>query len=114
MPHRRGKVILDRGMDIGTGEGGGQPAREGVEIAHLDLALARQFELPLQPGGELADQDRGEDVEREVDDLLRVADGEAVKRREEEKGRGKHPERGRGKRDDTSPQRIAAIVAGTM
>ena len=78
-----------------------QPAREGVKIAHVDFALARQLELPLQSGGELADHHGDEDEQHEIDDLMRVGDAEAVERRKEEKGRGEHAaDRGDDRRND--------------
>ena len=71
--HDGGEMVLDRGVNVGHVEGHRQPAREGVEIAHVDLALARHLQLPFEPGGELADHDRDEDEQDEIDDLLRVA-----------------------------------------
>ena len=54
-------------------EGARQPAREGVEVAHVDLAPARELQLPPQPGRQLAHHNGDEDEQKEVDDLLRVA-----------------------------------------
>ena len=71
--HDGGEVVLDRGMDVGDVESHRQPAREGIEIAHVDLALARQLQLPLQPGGELAHHHRDEDEQHEIEDFVRVA-----------------------------------------
>ena len=53
--HDRGQVILDRGMDVADVEGHRQPAREGIEVAHVDLALPRHFQLAAELAGELAD-----------------------------------------------------------
>ena len=96
-------MILDRGMNIGDVESDRQPAREGVKIAHVDFALARDFQLPLQPGGELADHHRDEDEQQQVDDFLRVADAEVIERREKEEGRGEHAANGGEQRRDNAP-----------
>ena len=99
--HDGGEMVFDRGMDVANVERHRQPARESIEIAHVDLALARQFQLPLQPSGELAHHDGDEDEQEQIDDLLRVADAEAVERRKEERRRT--PSRRR--RRQTSPRR---------
>src|SRR6185503_21184191 len=83
-----GEMVLDRRLDIRDVEGDGEPAREGVEVGQVDLALARQLELALQPVRELADDHRGEGEDDEIDDLVRILDLEAVERLEEEEGRG--------------------------
>ena len=88
--HDGGEVVFDRGMDVGHVERHRQPAREGVEVAQVDLALARHLQLPLEPGGELAHHHRDEDEQDEIDDFLRVRDAEAVERRIEEEGGGEH------------------------
>jgi hypothetical protein len=86
--HDAGKVILDRRMNIGHVERHRQPARKGVKVAQVDFAVARHFQLPLEPVGELAHHDGDKDEQDEVDDFLRILDAEAVKRRIEEEGRG--------------------------
>ena len=103
--HDCGEMILDRGMDVAHVEGDRQAAREGVEIAHVDLALARQFQLPLQAGGELAHHHRDEDEQEEVEDLVRVLDAQAVERRIEEEGGGAHAADGGDHRRDDAPAR---------
>ena len=77
-------------MDVGNVERHRQPAREGVEIAQVDLALARHLQLPLEAGGELAHHHRDEDEQDEIDDFLRIGDAEAVERRIEEEGGSDH------------------------
>ena len=72
--HHRSQMVLDRGMDIADVEGHRQPAREGIEIAHVDLALPRQFGLPFEAGGKMAREHCDEGEKSEIDDLLRVFD----------------------------------------
>ena len=71
--HDGGEVVLDRGMNVGHVERHRQPAREGVEVAQVDLALARHLQLAFEPGGELADHHRDEDEQDQIDDFLRIA-----------------------------------------
>ncbi len=71
-------------------EGARQPAREGVQVAHVDLAPLRQLQLPPQPGRQLAHHHGDDDEQKEVDHLLRVGDAQAVKRRKEEEGGRQH------------------------
>ena len=101
--HDVGEMILDGGMDVGDVEGDRQPARERVEIAHVDLALARELQLPAQAGGELADHDGDDHEQHQVEDLLRVPDAEAVERRIKEEGGGQHPADGGDDRRHDAP-----------
>src|ERR1017187_8768624 len=102
--HDGGEVVFDRGMNVGHVERHRQPARKGVEVAQVDLALVRHFQLAFEPGGELAHHHRDEDEQDEIDDFLRIRDAEAVERRKEEGG-GEYPaHRGNDRRYD-SPAR---------
>jgi hypothetical protein len=89
--HDGGEVVLDRGVNVGHVERHRQPAREGVEVAQVDLALPRHLQFALEARGELAHHHRDEDEQHEIDDFLRIRDAEAVERRIEEKGGGQHP-----------------------
>ena len=101
--HDAGEVIFDRGMNVGDIERHSQAAREGIEVAQVDFALARHFQLPFEASGELAHGYGDEDEQDEVDDLLRVLDAKAVKRLIEKERRGEHAANGRNDRRDDSP-----------
>src|SRR6185437_3097075 len=103
--HDAGKMILDCGMDIRHVKCDGQPTRKGVEVAQVNLALARHLELPLEAAGELAHHHRHENEQCEIDDLLGVGDAEAEKGRIKEEGRGKYPAYRRGDSRHDSPTR---------
>ena len=103
--HDGGEMIFDRGVDVAHVEGHRQPAREGIEIAHVDLALARQLQLPLEAGCELAHHHGDENEQNEVEDLMRVGDAQAVERRIEEEGGGDRAGDGGHHRRDHAPAR---------
>jgi hypothetical protein len=97
------EVILDGRMDVRHRERARQAAHEIIEVAGLHLAPARQLELSLQPAGELADYDRDEDVEQQVDHFLRIANAQVVERREEQERRRHHAGKGGNERGDAPP-----------
>ena len=104
--HDGGEVVFDRGMNVGHVERHRQPARKGVKIAQVDLALARHLQLTLEAGGELAHHHRDEDEQDQIDDFLRIRDAEAVERRIEEEGGGEHAaDRGNDRRHDAPARR---------
>ena len=66
-----GEVLLDRPIDVGRrGRGGRGRAREGVEIAHLGLALAGELGLPLHRVGQVAGHQRDDQEQDEIEHSL--------------------------------------------
>ena len=98
-------MIFDRGVDVAHVEGHCQPAREGIEIAHVYLALPRKLQLPLEAGCELAHHHGDENKQNEVEHLMRVGDPQAVQRRIEEEGGGERAGDGGHHRRDHAPAR---------
>ncbi len=57
----RREVILDRGVNVGDVEGDREAARKSIKIAHVDLALARNFRLHFQLRRQMAGDHGDED-----------------------------------------------------
>ncbi len=84
------QVAADGGNQVADGETGGQALRKLVELLHLPLAPPQRVGLALEPGGEIAADQRDHEEEQEIDDLLRALDLQAVDRRKEEEVGGRH------------------------
>ena len=66
--------------------GSGKPPRECVKIVHFGFAATREIGLSPEIGREMAGDNRDEDEERKLDQMLRVLHEKAVDRRIEEEG----------------------------
>ncbi len=85
-----GEMLLDREIDVGGRRRRGQPAREGIEIAHLLFALAGELGLLLHRVGEVAGHHGDHHEQHQIEDLVRPREIEAVVRREEKISRPQH------------------------
>ncbi len=88
-------MVFDGRVDLAGVGGDRQPLGEGVERAHLALALLRNQRMGARPRRELA-RHRGDDDEQdEVENMLRLRDAKIVDRLvEEECRRGDAADRG--------------------
>jgi hypothetical protein len=80
---RDGKVVLDRLEEISRRGAQCEAAGEFVEVLDFKLAPLKSIDLFLQPGGKIAGDKRDQQEQRHFEDLVRVADHKAVKRRYE-------------------------------
>ena len=79
--HKLGEVLLDRKVDVGGRGHRREPAREGVEVAHLVFPFARELGLPLHRIGEMARHQRDHHEQHEIEDLGRAGEEVGVERR---------------------------------
>ncbi len=64
----------------------GKPPRECVKVLHIGFAATREIGLSSEIGREMAGDNRDEDEERKLNQMLRVLHEKAVDRRIEEEG----------------------------
>ena len=71
MAERFGKIILYCKNQIAAGETGGEPLRKIVQFADLFFATAYNERFFLQAGGQVASDQRYDEEENKIDDILR-------------------------------------------
>ena len=99
------KVVLDCEDQIAAGQAGSKSLRERVQFADLSFAAAQTDRFILKARREVAGDQSDQQEQNQIDDILRVADPERVKRRIEEEIRGSRAGNGRYDARYDPPQR---------